>query len=151
MASFVYTQSLVRGQQEGMNLVAGDIRCLLLKETDAAGQDRSHATLAAVLAAGLNAEADATNYAREALATKVVTKDDINHRAEYSFDDVVFTALGGTLDNTIVAVVLFLHITDDANSIPLSFHDIADTATDGTDFTLQVGTDGAVHWSALST
>lgn len=150
MASLTYTQSLVNGMQGGAALVAGDVRCLLLKATDAAGQSRTHATVAAVLAAGANVEADATNYVRKVLATKAVTKDDTNHRAEYSFDDIVFAALGGTLDNTIVAVLLYLHVTNDADSIPISFHDIADTATDGTDFTLQVGADGAVHWTAQS-
>ena len=80
---------------------------------------------------------------RKTLANRAISTDNVNNRSEWDFDDIVWTTLGGT--QTAVMAPTMREITNDAATNLLTIHDIADTATNGTDFTLQVGSEGAVH------
>lgn len=92
-------------------------------------------------------ELDGTGYAREALTTIAVNLDDANNRAEIDADDLAFGALGaGT--RTVIGVLIYRHVTNDADSIPWSFHEYAVAKTmDGSDFTSEVDADGLIQLS----
>jgi hypothetical protein len=80
---------------------------------------------------------------RKTLASRAATVNLTDNRSEFDFDNITWTTLGGTA--TAVFAVMVREITNDAASNLISAHDIADTVTNGTDFTLTIGTTGAFH------
>ncbi len=88
-------------------------------------------TVAAILSNGSTDEADFTNYARKTLAVSK-TVDDTGHKVEFSFAEVTFTAAGGATNNTAVAAVIYVEVTDDSDSIPICLGTVSFT-TDGND------------------
>ncbi len=78
-------------------------------------------------------ECDAAGYARVALASEASNVDDANDRAEFDATDSSFTGLGGDGTRPYQGVVIYKHVTNDADSIPICFHDfasdVAETAT----------------------
>lgn len=141
MASVVYNNAKEQLLLGTIDLSSDTIQMILLKGVTTTPDDEDHVFLDDITAD----EADATNYVRKTLSSKTVTQNDTNDRAEFDFDDVVWSTLGGTTDNTIVGAAIFKSETTDSDSPLISFHDFGNTTTDGTDFTLQVGTAGAIH------
>lgn len=98
-------------------------------------------------------EADADDYGRVTIANPAVSTNDGDERGELTFDNVIFTNLGhdggGSVNNTIVAAFLYKQIGGDdttpGDDIVLGVYDINDTETNGEDFELSVGSDGALH------
>ena len=82
---------------------------------------------------------------RQTLDSQTFTYDAANNRAELDFANETWTSLGGT--NSVIGSVLTIEITNDAASPVFFFWDIADVVTNGQDFTLTVGGEGAVHFS----
>jgi hypothetical protein len=80
---------------------------------------------------------------RIALADRAATVNLTSDRSEFDFTNPVWTSLGGT--NSVVFAVIVRELTNDAASNLVSAHDVADTVTDATDFTLTVGATGAIH------
>lgn len=80
-------------------------------------------------------EHDGSGYARQALASKTVTKDDANDRAKFDAADVTFASLGaGTRD---VAGVLLL-MNDGGTKRPISYHEYqSPRVADGGDFVVE--------------
>ncbi|QDT46195.1 hypothetical protein Pan258_02120 [Symmachiella dynata] len=78
-------------------------------------------------------ECDATGYARVALVAEAVNIDTVNNRAEFDANDLSFTGLGGNATRAIQGVLLYKHITNDTDSLPIVFidftSDIPTTAT----------------------
>lgn len=67
-------------------------------------------------------ECDASGYARVALASKVVNKDDANDRAEFDAADISFTGLGGNATRDYQGVLLYKRVDGTAaNDIPVAF------------------------------
>lgn len=77
---------------------------------------------------------------RKTLGSKTVTNDDtLNRSILDAADPTAWTlATGGT----VVGAVTYKHITSDAASIPLFFHDTGSIPTNGSTFTLQWSADG---------
>ncbi len=72
---------------------------------------------------------------RRTLASKTMTNDTTNHRTIFTATSpATWTALAAGA--TIAGAIVYKHITDDATSIPITFLDFTDTATNGSDFTL---------------
>lgn len=94
--------------------------------------------------AGTNYTGGFGGAGRKALANRTVTTDNTNERSEFDHDDILWTALGGAA-NPVVMAVIVREVTNDAASNLITCHDVADTATNGTDYTLQVGTEGSIH------
>lgn len=143
MASFGYNIAKYKLATGALNLATADVRVLLVKQFNTANPD--HATVAAVVDGVNNIECNFTNYARKTTAGKAVTQNDAADRAEADESDYVWTSAGGALNNAVLGLLRYVHVTDDSDSFPIGFHDLADTTTDGTDLTIQVGTNGAVH------
>jgi len=143
MASVVYNAFKQAVAQANIDLDADDIRVALVMsnttvdtENDAKVYVGDFTTLD---------ECDGANYVRKALANEAVNKDDANDRAEFDADDVTWTALGvGT--RTTVGVLIYKHVTIDADSPAIAFVEFASPVThDGTDFTIQWNVEGILQ------
>lgn len=119
MANAFYNQAKADLLNGDLDLAADDVRVLLL---DAAGAYSFDADdqFVADLTPGSNEFSD-TNYVRKALTGEAVSQDDANDRAEFSADDVTWTALGGT--DEVGAIVIYKHVTNDADSRLIAFID----------------------------
>lgn len=123
--SFVYTGAKEFLGKATLDLDLHDIRIMLikLKASTTADTDQDALTISGITTLG---ELVATNYARAALTTEVVNRDDPNNRAEFDADDVTFTALGGATNDTIGAILLYRHVDGTAaNDIPIAYIDNA--------------------------
>lgn len=86
-------------------------------------------------------ECDGANYARQDLAGVSVTRDNANDLSFLDANDAVFTNLGaGTRQNQ--AVLVYVHVTNDADSFPAFFIDTGGFPFDGT------GSNNTIQWSA---
>lgn len=107
----------------------------------------------------IDAEIVATNYTggyggagRLALATRVVNLDLTNDRAEFDADDLTWTSLGGATNDTIVAAIIIkedhLGATgNDTETRLIAYVDVADTTTNGGDFTIQWNAEGILQFA----
>lgn len=139
MANFVFNVALGRIAEKVSD--GATLKLLVLKAagTDAALKDLD--TITAVLAEGSTTEADFTNYARPTLASVTATVDDSGDAVEVDCADVVFTSAGGASNNTTTDVIIYEHVTNDSDSIPLVQLDAVFT-TDGNNITLQMHENG---------
>ena len=120
--SFVYNTA----KQMSVDWSADTIKAFIMKTTSTV--DADHDFVSDVLSG--NVEADFTNYVRLTLASKTVTVDDTNDRADLGAADWSITDAGGTLDNSFDRVIVFKEVTNDTDSIPLACVDYSYT-TDG--------------------
>lgn len=149
MANFVYNvakKQLVDGDLD-LNL-PDDIRVLLLEA--ATDEDPDDATVSAVLGRAGTTELTSTGYSRQALTGETTSQDDPNDRAEFDADDAVFSGVSQAGSETVVAYLVYKHVTDDTDSIPILF---VDTATglpltpNGSDITIQWDAEGIMQVS----
>ena len=132
MASVVFNKCLSELFNGNLDLAADDIRVALLMTNTTADTNEDAATLSALTLD----EQDGTNYVRKALTTETVTQDDTNDLAKFDADDVTWTALGAGTRNTQGALV-YKHVTNDSDSIPLFFVDFGNQVVHtGADYTL---------------
>lgn len=75
----------------------------------------------------------------QTLVTKSVPNDATNHFSFFKAANPVWTAVA--TGSTVVAVVVYKFITDDAGSTPIVFLDVTDTPTNGGDITIQFASD----------
>lgn len=86
-------------------------------------------------------EYDGASYARQAIGTQVINEDVANNRAEIDGVDVTFTSLGvGTRQAQ--AAIIYKHVTNDADSVPICFIDTGGFPFDGN------GGDVTIQWNA---
>ena len=90
-------------------------------------------------------EMDGTNYARKTCDNQTVTTDDANDRAEFDFDDTVFTSLGnGT--RQVQGAGIHEFITADSSSFPIAWIEFAATVNPGgSTFTIAYSAEGVVQ------
>jgi hypothetical protein len=81
---------------------------------------------------------------RKTLASKTVTEDDTNDRAEFDAADVTWTAINA---GTASAAVLIKEGTADTDSVLIAYLDFTDVVTNGGDFTLQWDAEGILQLS----
>lgn len=145
-ASVFYHQAFVELATANLNLVSGVIRDMLLTGSTTTPDNPDHEFVDDISAD----EGAHASYGRVTLGTKAMTDDDVNNRAEWSFADVVHATLNAAF-GTVTAMASYLQVGgDDAtpgNDILICLWDIADTAPDGSDFTLQPGSEGAVQFA----
>lgn len=67
-------------------------------------------------------ECDGASYARQVLANKAINEDASNDRAEFDADDAQFASLGAGARNN-QAAIIYKHVTDDTDSIPVAYID----------------------------
>ncbi len=79
----------------------------------------------------------------QTLGSKTFTEDTANDRIVYDAADSTWSAVAG--GSTIGWVVVFKFVSNDAGSTPIAVIDIADTATSGSDVTIQYATTGIFY------
>jgi len=75
-------------------------------------------------------ELDAEGYARKALANVALVEDGGNNKIQIQADDLVWSALA-TGTRQVVGLLIYAHVTDDTDSVPIAFLDSADMPLDG--------------------
>ena len=139
--SFTYTNAKAEILKGNIDLVNDDIRVMLVMEATTADTEEDVATIGAF---GTLDEYDGTNNARKALASEAVVADNTNNRGEFDADDVTWTALGAGA-TPVEGALVYKHVTNDADSIPLFFittGGIDGFQGNGSDFTIQWNTAG---------
>lgn len=143
MASIIYNRLKVE-VGEGFEWETADVRLLLL---DAAGTYTPDPDdeFVADLDPGSN-ELDTDNYARQALANKAVNLNDVDNRAEWTADNIVFSDLGpGVGGPTIGGAVLYVHATNDADSWLIAFLEEVTGTVNGLDATIAFDPTGIIR------
>lgn len=147
MANFVFTEAK-RGILAGeIDMNADDIRMLLVVSGNTLSTQEDVTTISAFTT--LN-EYAGTNYARQALASETVTADNANDRAEFSATNVTFTSLGANTTNAganCTAALLYKHVTNDTDSIPIAYIDTGGFPFQGNggDVTFQWNAEGIIQ------
>lgn len=130
MASNVFNYALGQLINGGIDLNTDDIRAILCMTNTTA--DTAKDAIDQISDLTLD-ECDDSGYARVALTGEAVNVDDTNDRAEFDANDLSFTGLSGNSSRAIQGVLLYKHVTNDADSIPIVFidftSDIPATAT----------------------
>jgi hypothetical protein len=119
MASIVY-QNAIGKALEAYLVTGADIRVALLMTNTTADTE---ADIDLMNAFATLDECDSTGYARVALTSEAVNIDDTNDRAEFDAADASFTGLGGDATRAIQGAIIFKHVTNDTDSIPIAFID----------------------------
>ena len=120
MASVVYQNAIAKMMSGDLDLNAHDIRVALLMTNTTADTEPDIDLMNAFTTLD---ECDATGYARVALTGEAVNIDDGNNRAEFDANDASFTGLGGDATRAIQGALIFRHVTDDTDSVPICFVD----------------------------
>lgn len=116
MADFIYTPALAL-LGKGINLETDDIRALIVMANTTAGSEEDAAVLADFTTLD---EYDGSGYARVALTSKSMSPDTVNDRGGFTSDPIVFPSLGiGTRAG--FALIIYKHVTDDTDSIPIAY------------------------------
>lgn len=121
--SHVFTPSLAK---LNTSVLQGDVRAILvMSNTDA------DTNVDAEFVGDLTLdEYDGASYARVALTSEAFAADLADNRAEWTADQFVFTSLGaGT--RQCVGLILYLHVTNDADSPVIAFYNGAGFPFDG--------------------
>ena len=154
MATFVYNLAAADIADGTIDLLTNTIKVMLVTSSYVANRDDD-----VVDAGGANDAVDHEisvsgyvagwgNSGRKALVNKTVTEDDANDRAEFDAADITWTALGAGA--TIAAAILIKEGgANDTTSRLIAYLDIADTPTNGGDFTLQMDAQGIIQFSTV--
>lgn len=132
MANFVYTRAAKLIMDGDIDFASADIRMLLVDSSTTADTEKDIGTLSGFSTLG---ELSGTGYTRKTLASKATSQDDANDRAEFDAADVTWTGLNA---GTAQAAILYLHVTNDSDSIPLLYIDTGGfpLVTNGSDATI---------------
>lgn len=129
MASFLYTTGLAALLGSDDLGAAGQYKLLLVSPAYAEAKSHEFATSIAV------GELAVSNYARKAVTPTIAVNNALgSERVEVSIADQTWTALGSGA--TIHGAVLVKDTGSNATSKLIAFFDVADTATNGGDVTL---------------
>jgi hypothetical protein len=121
-----------------IDLVNDDIRVMLVMTNTTADTEDDVNTISAFTTLD---EFDGAGYSRQALASQAVNEDAANNRAEFDATDSTFSSIAvGT--RQVQAAILFKHVTNDTDSVPLAFIDDG-----GFPFTAN-GSDVVSQWNA---
>jgi hypothetical protein len=125
------------------NLSTADVRAALLKTTTTADTEDDVTFLAGYTTLG---EATASGYARVTCTGEAVSIDLTNNRAEFTTSNMAFAAMAA--GDTIQGVLLYVHVTNDADSLPIAFLEFASNfLTNGGALTITPDAQGLVQLS----
>lgn len=144
MANIRYTIATELLLKADLDFENDDIRIMLVDSTTTADTEEDTTTIAGFSTLG---ELSGTGYVRKALASKTVTKDNANNQSYFDAADVTWTGINA---GTAAAVLVYKHVTDDSDSVPIAYIDGGDfpIVTNGGDITLRWASDGIVKIGA---
>jgi hypothetical protein len=145
MANFIYNEAKRAFAAGEINLVSNDIRVMLIMTNTTADTQRDPNTISGFTTLD---ECDGSNYSRITLSGKSLFENATNNRAEFKASNVIFTSLGiGT--RQVQAALVYKHVTNDSDSVPLVFFDTNGFPFngDGTNKTIQWNSTGIIQFS----
>jgi hypothetical protein len=133
MASFVYNEAKRKWFNGTLDLDTDDIRVrLLMTNTTYDTENDGITNISDFTTDDIH---DGANYVDKALGTETVTKTDASDRADFSADNVTWTALGaGT--RAVAGALVYKFITNDAASFPIAWVEFS-ASPDGNDFVIR--------------
>lgn len=139
MASLVANIGKTGIANGNIDFLTDTIRAALLDNTTTADTDPDADNLGAY--ATLGRIAGTTD---QTLASKAITTNDTNDRAEIDAADIAFTAVPG--GSTAQGVLIFKFVTNDAGSTPIAFLEFASPiTTNGGDINVAFAATGLLH------
>lgn len=124
-------------------LATDTIKALLLKGTSYSF-DKDHDYVDHVA----TYEASGGSYTRQTLASKTGTTDNTNDRGEWSCATITFTAVPAQGGDNITAVVVYEHVTNDADSPLIAYFDTGTgfpLTPNGGDITVTINAEGLLQ------
>lgn len=142
MANTFYTRGLHRLAGGNLDLdTPPDLRAALVMSNTTADTEEDKTLMNAFTTLD---ECDGSNYSRTALTGDTLTESAANDRSEYDVDDIVFTTLGnGT--RQIVGLLIYLHVTNDTDSVPIAYIPLTAFDPGGATVTFQIPSTGIFH------
>lgn len=143
MANFWYTRATYLLATGALNLSTADLRTILVMTNTTADTQADVDTISAFTTLDqFDGTVNGGAYARVALTGETVTEDEANNRTALDCDNFTYTALApGT--RPIAGHVVYRHVTNDTDSIPLMWIDDGMPFTpQGTDVTFNVNAAG---------
>lgn len=134
MASRSYNSGIKGIDDRSIDFATDTIKVMLINSSYA--HDPDHDFVADVVA-------NEVPSTRQTLGSKTITKDDTNDRSVFDGADVTFTAVAGGA--TIGGAIVFKDTGNDATSTLLAFIDVANTATNGSNITIQWSANGIFY------
>lgn len=119
MADFWYDEAKRAIAAGEIDLDANDLRVALLMTNTTANTEKNKTNLGAFTTLD---ECDGVAYARQALASKTVTVDNGNNRADIDAADVTFPTVSAST-RAVKAVLVYKHVGADAVNVPLLYMD----------------------------
>lgn len=135
MATVIYNRGLDELADWGTNT----FKFMLVKSGYTPNKDHDYV---ADVTPGSN-EITAAGYSRQTAGTKTRTIDDTNDRITYDCADVDFgTPAAG---ETVVGMILYREVTNDADSILICYYDLGSIPLTGSSFIVLTGTNGVMY------
>jgi hypothetical protein len=140
MASGWYTNGLLNLLNSGKAITDANMRALLVSSAYTYNPD--HDVVSDVAGSEITT---VTNYARKTVALTIAANDSSN-RLEVTVPDISWTSLGGSVNATVAAVILYYQLNTgsavNASDILVGYLDLADFTTNGSDFTADMAASG---------
>ena len=125
MANFVYTYAKSKMMSGDIDLNSHDIRAILVMTNTTADTEADAQFVGSLTTLD---EMDGTGYTRQTLTGEAVAVDTANNRGEFTADDHQFLNVSaGT--RTIAGLVLYRHVTNDADSPLIAYIDTGASLT----------------------
>lgn len=124
MANIIYNRGHADCFRGAKALDTASYRMLLVRSTSTYTPDKDHDFLSDLFSGGL-VEISVASYSRKTISGITITADDAGDAVRVTFSDVDFGSLES--GQTVKAIVIYRHETDDNDSVPLVYLD-TDTA-----------------------
>lgn len=120
MANGIYNRYNYHSMRGELALQTNTIRCLLLRSTGTYAFNPDHDFVADLFTNG-GVELSVASYARQTVASPAVSGVDADDEAQFTASNLSFGAL--EVGQTVSAVIFYKFVTDDSDSVLLSYHD----------------------------
>ncbi|MGI9585004.1 MAG: hypothetical protein ACR2N7_05380 [Acidimicrobiia bacterium] len=160
MANFVYNHVAGKGLDGTLILGTAILKVMLVDNSYT--PDRDDVFISSGAGTVGDAEISVTNYTggfggagRKTITGQSVSVDNVNDRAELDVNDIMWTALGGAVNDTIQALIVVEEKTSDADSLLVAYIDTSTGSpslpflTSGGDFTAVVNANGIIQMSTV--
>jgi len=124
MANFQYTYAKSKMMSGDLDMNGSDIRLILVMSNTTADTEKDKQFISGANGFTTLDECDGATYARVALTGEAVAADEANDRGEFDAADLApaWATLGvGTRQN--VGILVYKHVTNDADSMPIYWID----------------------------
>jgi len=147
MADIIYNVAKAKifsGDMDLNDQTADKFKVALLEASG--DQNKDDATVQAVLARAGTTELTSSGYSRQSLTSVTVNQDDTNDRAEWDAADVTFSSVSQSSSEEVVGYLVYMHVTDDSDSIPILLVDsITNITPNGSDIKIEWDAEGIMQ------